>query len=275
MGQPQAMVSTGYIPCTHGQIFFRRFGRGPDLLLAFPGFADYGGSFLPLAPALSEHFTIFAIDLPFHGDSLWKKASFDPADMRELTETLLAQHPCDSFSLLGHSMGARIVLNLLPYYSNRINHLILLAPEGFNAPYLNKLERLPQGLFGIGQALIDRPGWAISLTQALARVRLLDRFSQKFVEFHLATGERRRRLKGTWKAITQLPVRQKVIRPALAQGNTNTLIVLGKKDSVIAAKQVMKKTRHWPRTKIKTVNEPHRLFGQATQDLLQQYFHKS
>jgi len=54
-----------------------------------------------------------------------------------------------------------------------------------------------------------------------------------------------------------------------------SLIVLGKKDSVIDARQVYKKTKTWPRTEIKTVDEPHRLFGQATQDLLRAYFHKS
>jgi len=52
-----------------GRIAYRRFGTGPTVLLAFHGMGQRSTCFAPLERVLDTSFTMYSLDLFYHGDS--------------------------------------------------------------------------------------------------------------------------------------------------------------------------------------------------------------
>ncbi|MBL7798722.1 MAG: hypothetical protein JNJ90_19650, partial [Saprospiraceae bacterium] len=66
-----------------------RFGEGPQLLVALHGFGDRARLFAILEEALSERYTVVAIDLPFHGQTEWPNRTFSKADLLAVVRQIM------------------------------------------------------------------------------------------------------------------------------------------------------------------------------------------
>ncbi len=87
--------------------------------------------FCPLP--LDQDFTLFAVDLPFHGATEWCEGlDFTPLQLMDILEQILAEHGCQQrmVSLLGYSMGGRIALSIMNQFGLRLGCVVLLAPDG-------------------------------------------------------------------------------------------------------------------------------------------------
>jgi len=101
-------------------------------LLALHGWLDNAASFDRLAPLLSSHFHIVALDLPGHGRSdhrppgVWYHYVDFPGDVLTAIEALRWPR----FSLLGHSLGGAITAALAAAVSERVDRLFLIEALG-------------------------------------------------------------------------------------------------------------------------------------------------
>ncbi|MEZ4985266.1 MAG: hypothetical protein R2795_09555 [Saprospiraceae bacterium] len=73
--------STFQVSVKHGEVAAHVWGRGPALLIALHGFALPADEFATWVPLLGNRYTICAPDLPFHGQTVWRKPFFTPTDM--------------------------------------------------------------------------------------------------------------------------------------------------------------------------------------------------
>lgn len=125
-------------------------------LLALHGWLDNSASFERLAPFLSQHYRVIALDLPGHGASAhlpqglpyhyvdYVRAAIAAADALRL----------DRFSLLGHSLGAGIASLAAAAVPSRVRELLLVEGLGAMADDGSRtLERFREGL----AALQERP----------------------------------------------------------------------------------------------------------------------
>jgi pimeloyl-ACP methyl ester carboxylesterase len=125
-------------------------------LLALHGWLDNSASFERLAPFLSQHYRVIALDLPGHGASAhlppglpyhyvdYVRAAIAAADALRL----------DRFSLLGHSLGAGIASLAAAAAPSRVRELLLVEGLGAMADDGSRtLERFREGL----SALQERP----------------------------------------------------------------------------------------------------------------------
>jgi 2-succinyl-6-hydroxy-2,4-cyclohexadiene-1-carboxylate synthase len=98
-------------------------GHGPALVLLH-GFTGNAGTWLPLVPALAEHFRVVAVDLPGHRYSPPPNGMGLPELAEELVGVL------DRFGIarahwLGYSMGGRAALHVALAHPGRVERLVL------------------------------------------------------------------------------------------------------------------------------------------------------
>src|SRR5690606_34373299 len=113
---------------------------GPKTLLAFHGIGQTGaGCFRPFGVLLGGHFTVYAFDLPFHGESrthfdqkrwLTGDAPILPVEWREYLSSFLQTQNIGKFSVAGFSLGGRFALATMGLFPERIEKAFLIAPDG-------------------------------------------------------------------------------------------------------------------------------------------------
>ena len=117
-------------------------------VLALHGWLDNAASFLPLAPLLKD-VSLLAPDLPGHGrsDHLPAAAEYHLADNCHWIVALADAMGWETFSLIGHSMGAAAASIAAAALPQRVDKLILidgLGPLAFSPQ--QEVERLRQRL---------------------------------------------------------------------------------------------------------------------------------
>jgi pyruvate dehydrogenase E2 component (dihydrolipoamide acetyltransferase) len=104
------------------------------------GFGGDLDSWLFNIDALAEYATVYAIDLPGHGQSY--KALHQPSisALADLVRSFMNRLKIDAAHLVGHSMGGAIALALASSSPKHVKSVTLIAPAGlgaeFNADYI-------------------------------------------------------------------------------------------------------------------------------------------
>ncbi|MBC7893637.1 MAG: alpha/beta hydrolase, partial [Sphingobacteriaceae bacterium] len=109
---------------------YRSFGSGPRTLLAFHGMGQSGAAFSSLGTVLGDTFTTYAFDLFFHGESSGLNEPLSKPFWAELLRRFLAEKKVERFSVAGFSLGGRLALATLETLYDRIDEVILVAPDG-------------------------------------------------------------------------------------------------------------------------------------------------
>lgn len=219
-------------PCAKGQIAYRVWGQGRQLVFAFHGFADQARLFEPVADQLPGC-KVYGFSLPFHGQTQWSAQRFEPEDLRELMEEVAQQEQQERFALIGFSMGGKVALKLAETLAERLDWLILLAPDGLKTHYLYDVVRFPKRVKHLVAKLLEHPRWFFALIGLCLRVGLLTPFLHDFMYNHLHTERRRARLFQTWDSLDAFVLRLPLLKGLIRQYRLPVLIVLGQRDQVI------------------------------------------
>jgi pimeloyl-ACP methyl ester carboxylesterase len=115
-------------------------GRGPALLLLH-GIGDSSATWSGLLPLLAEHFTVIAPDLLGHGASDRPRADYSVAAYANGMRDLLALLEVDRVTIIGHSLGGGIAMQMSYQFPELVERLILVAPGGVG-PEIHALLRL-------------------------------------------------------------------------------------------------------------------------------------
>ncbi|MCB0558953.1 MAG: alpha/beta fold hydrolase [Lewinellaceae bacterium] len=241
-----------------GEVAFQKFGSGPRLLIAFHGFSEAGSAFAEMGVILEGSCTLYAIDLPFHGSTRWQGADYRPAQLAALVEALLEREGRPHFEAIGHSLGARLWLHLLPEFRGRIEGLYLLAPDGLQTRWMYLVEWMPAGFRRGLIPFLSHPGWLLSLAKALHRTRLIGRFLLQYLRVHLSEAGRRRRLLHTWLALSHFRLSKGKARCLIRQAGLPVLVLLGDKDQLVKPETIRHALKGLKNVRIEEINATHR-----------------
>lgn len=114
---------------TGGRVAWRRFGRGPALMLLHGGH----GRWLHWARNISAwaaHYTVWVPDMPGYGDSDVPPEPTLDALVEATVGTLRALIGAAPVALLGFSFGALVAASLAARMGGAVTHLALLGPGG-------------------------------------------------------------------------------------------------------------------------------------------------
>ena len=182
------------------------------------------------AQGLAATHRVVRIDLPGSGLSPPDPAH-DYRDERslQLLSALLDDLGLKRVSLVGHSMGGRIAWTFAARFPERINKLVLVAPDGyasFGFEYGQPME-VPATL-GLMRHVLPKPLLRMNLKAAYAQPESLsDAVTTRYHDLILAPGARQAMLDRLAQTVLQEP------GPLLRQIQAPTLLVWGEADAMI------------------------------------------
>lgn len=113
------------------ELYTKIAGEGPPLIILhglFGSWENWGGQ----ARQLSEHFTVYAMDLRNHGRSPHSDEMNYPAMIEDVRHTM-AIHGIDNATVIGHSMGGKTAMLLSLTYPELVNKLVIvdISPRAY------------------------------------------------------------------------------------------------------------------------------------------------
>jgi pimeloyl-ACP methyl ester carboxylesterase len=134
---PQS-VRRDYVDVNGMNIYYTMAGQGPPVVVLH----GLGASHLTWQEnfeALAENFTVYAMDIPGHGDSVKEGVTYTIEAGIAFTLGFFDAMGLSSAALVGNSMGGLIALKVALAQPERITHLSLIDTAGFGkeiAPFL-------------------------------------------------------------------------------------------------------------------------------------------
>ena len=250
-------------------------GQGKNLLICFHGYGESEKSFHFLEKYLSQVYFIIAIDMPYHGDSIWKEGmNFTMDDLENIIESLQQKHNFSGqpFSLLAFSMGGRIALSILQRKQQQISRLVLLAPDGLKLNFwywLSTQTRLGNKLF---LATIHKPGWFLGMIKLMNRLGLLNQSIYKFVDNFLHDKKKRKLLYLRWTCFRKIRPDLDRLKDCVTQHKIPVHLVYGKHDRIILASRGEKfRTGIEPYCTLESLNCGHQVLHEKNIDVILSY----
>ena len=125
----------------HGKrLTYRIGGKGP-LVLLIHGMAGSATTWKHVMPALSEHFTVLAPDLPGHGASDKTKGDYSLGAVASTLRDLIVALGYKRATVVGQSYGGGIALQFAYQYPERCERLVLVDAGGLGTE-VNPLLRM-------------------------------------------------------------------------------------------------------------------------------------
>ena len=101
---------------------------GPDPVILIHGLGVSSTYFTPSAERLASRFTVFAPDLPGHGRSAANSFPPNVEDLAQFALRWMSAAGISRASIVGHSMGCQIAIEMAIREPGRISRLVLAAP---------------------------------------------------------------------------------------------------------------------------------------------------
>jgi pimeloyl-ACP methyl ester carboxylesterase len=114
----------------HGHtLSYRTGGRGPALLLIH-GITNSSSSWEPVLAQLATRFTVIAPDLLGHGESAKPRGDYSLGAAASLMRDLMLALGHERASIVGHSLGGGIAMQMAYQFPERVERLVLVSSGG-------------------------------------------------------------------------------------------------------------------------------------------------
>ena len=114
----------------HGhRLSYRRGGSGPLLILVH-GITNSSASWEPVLGLLERDFTVLAPDLLGHGDSAKPRGDYSLGANASLLRDFMVALGHDCATLVGHSLGGGIAMQMSYQFPERVERLVLVSSGG-------------------------------------------------------------------------------------------------------------------------------------------------
>lgn len=222
-------------------LFYRKIGTGKIKILAFHGFTKSSEDYLLYEDFCKRNYTIYAIDLFYHGKTTfiskdWK--SFTKPQLGEILDGFLNHVEIDRFQVLGYSMGGRVAIFTMEQFAKRIDHVYLLAPDGLKINFWNwwvTSTKTGKGIYGL---TISNPGIVYGISNTGQKLNLLPSSINKFLDINFKTKGMRLRVYRVWQLYKLITFKQSDLKKIINSNSFNVDLVIGHKDPVVPPKMV-------------------------------------
>jgi len=211
------------------------------------GFGASLHTFEPWAQALSSDHRVVSFDLPGAGLSEPDPTGiYTDARSMEILVALLDRLGIDKASLVGHSIGGRLAWGFAAAHPDRVDRLVLIAPDGFASPGF-EYGKPPEAslLVRSMRYVLPKPLVKSSLAPAYGDPRALtDATLDRYYDLMLAPGVRDGMIARMEQTVRQDP------RPALRTIKVPVLLVWGTDDGMIPAINAQDYLRELPNARL-------------------------
>jgi len=262
-------MDKNFLKYKNNAVHYLRFGHGAKLLIALHGFADQAEMFLGLEESLKNEYTVYCLDLPFHGLTKWDKQEYDRKDVAAIFEMILKKENRERLDLMGFSLGGRIVQKMLFEWHDKVDKVFLIAPYGLTT----NASVVPQWVKSFLNNILQKPTWFIKLIKVLRQVGLINRFHYSFAYHHVHTEERRNRLFRTWRSLHYFKLKPSKVKSLFKNKNIKVELYFGAKDKIIPVALGEKLSDGLPNVSLHVLNTNHKLINGELNELLKKQLH--
>lgn len=229
-------MHTANIHYRSSRIHYSYGGSGDRLLLCLHGYGETEESFHFLERYLPAGYLLVAVDLPFHGATVWNEGlTFTTGDLLAITEAIAQQHQClpGRMTLMGFSMGGRMALSLLEQVPERVNKLVLLAPDGLKVNIWYRFAT--RSLVGkqLFRFTMWHPQWFLRFLQAGNKLGLINQSVFKFTNHYIHDRQVREDLYNRWTCMRLFRPHLPTIKKQIVQYGIAVRLLYGKYDRII------------------------------------------
>jgi len=222
-------------------VSYEKWGKGSEILIAFHGFGQEASIFQNIASALEDKYTVYACSLFYHGESKFPDhlplgEPLPPEFFVEGVKEFCRQNQIDQFSLMGYSLGGRLVLKLVEMMPDRINGLLLLAPDGVKKSrwyYFATHHFIGKRLF---RRVVYKPKLLFRLVNLFKALGIVEEKLKKFVYAQFGEQENRLKVLHVWNTYSNITPRVRNVKSIISSKKIPTLIFTGTYDPVLDQK---------------------------------------
>jgi pimeloyl-ACP methyl ester carboxylesterase len=235
---------------THGPtLAYHTYGHGPVKVLAFHGFGRTGEDFRILEGPLGDRCTLYAFDLHFHGQSPGyphrADEPFTPEELAHFFAAFADELGCAQVTLLGYSLGGRMVLNLLEQLPQRVERAFLVAPDGLRTrPWYRGLAASRIGRWAY-KRFVEHPERIHFVVDALRATRLMNERMHRFLMGQTDSRAKRQLVHDVWLSYRLIEPDLGRVAAHAAQYSFPVHLIFGTHDRVIQPVQGMALSRHF------------------------------
>jgi len=226
-------IFSDFITSKEGRLHYKIIGKGSKTCINFHGFAQSSDVFLQFSSTLAEEYTFYSFDIFFHGKSNWKNSQdfLTKEDWQEFIDIFLAKHQIKSFSMIAFSIGAKLAINTIDIYKNKVEKIFFIAPDGIKKRWIYEFTTNTK----IGNYLFFQFLNHFKIFEKLLKVFRKNKYSL-FLRKSLNTVEKRERIYKTWTLLRKTPAQKisEVLEKDIEQ--IKFYWFFGKKDWIISYK---------------------------------------
>lgn len=241
-------------------------GHGPRILLAFHGVGQTGRRcYEPFARHLGDYYTIYAFDLFHHGNSKGVNGTDDFSDgdvltrvfWGELIEDFIQEKNIAHFDVAGFSLGGRYALATAEAFPDRLDRLILLAPDGVvDHPLFGLATRFPPTR-RLYRRLSDNPQPLFAVADFGHRIRLLPERLVSFVRYAMGTPQQRQQIYRSWVSLREMSFSAAHLHELLKKNDVDVWLFVGKYDPIITPAKMKVLSRLLPANRFVQLESGH------------------
>jgi len=216
-----------------------RIGHGQKCAVAFHGFGQDSTYFSTFEPVLSKSYTIYSFDLPYHGRHDLEKVDqpIDKDTLRLFFQRFLDAEKITEFLNIGFSIGAKLSLALLEFFPEKIERMVLIAPDGFRTNIWYKLATGSQPTRSVFKHMVYNPDAFFKLSDAMAKMNFVHPGVSRFARSQMSSEQKREKVYFTWMFFRKLNYKKSQILNSLIKHNIPISVFLGSEDKIIQKKQ--------------------------------------
>jgi pimeloyl-ACP methyl ester carboxylesterase len=221
------------------ELHYYREGTGGKCMLLFHGFGQDHLAFTTWSEALKAEYSVYTFDLFFHGRSKWENQQIiGHQDWKNILLLFFDKEGMGRFELSGFSIGAKFALLTVTLFPDRIDKIILVAPDGIKKSFWYSLATGTSLVRAIFRSLVLNPKRIRALVLFLNFFHLEDRELLRFAEVQLSSDAGRRRVYNSWIYFRDLGCDLVELSHILNSSAIPVIFVLGKFDKVIPSGQI-------------------------------------
>lgn len=253
------MAQENFIQYRHNLLHYVKAGNGKEPLLVFHGFGQDHTLYVPLLKSLSPRYTLYIVDLFFHGKSVWSEGErpLEKRDWKNIIEALLSDQRISTFSLLAYSLGGKFALATVEAFPSQIKDLYLIAPDGIKTSFWYSMATYPKIFRSFFKSMIFRHERFLWIANKLNESKLVDKGLIRFADYQMNTEAKRKRVYYSWVVFRRLAFDLKEIAQLINKHNIRLTMIVGKYDKVIKPENMKLLLRHVPKHRLEVLEAGH------------------
>jgi pimeloyl-ACP methyl ester carboxylesterase len=236
---------------------YKKIGKSDKILLAFHGMGQDFSCFQKFAQTFDNQYTTYLFDLPFHGKSEVSEPVITKEIWKEYLYKFLQENQIENFSVIAFSMGGRFALATLEAFSERIENVILLAPDGITEdPFYYGATRF-SFTRNIFKKILKNNHKFHGFAGLLSRIGIVHESVLKFAKMMVDTPEKQKQLYQSWVGFRVLNFDIEKLAQLINNQQINIKIFMGKYDKLLPIHNVYSLTKRLKNIELITLESTH------------------